>query len=381
MTMKYERSMSGLRVLYDYQVFDRKYGGTSRYFVDLLLALSASKICKVTCFMGLYLNHYVGNELKEVITTFIGHRRPYIPKTGKFISLINRQWFERFGKRTRVEYDIYHPTYYYVHDNPSVQCKRIVTVHDMIPEKFPGYVAKKDRSHYHKREAVERADAIITVSKSTKSDLIEIFNVPPERIHVVYHGNPMNNKGIETNKNVELLPKPYILFVGRRTTYKNFEGLIRAFSESRRLSKDFNLLCFGGGPFTNTELRVLRQSGIMSRVFHLGGNDNLLRSAYQNAEVLTVPSLYEGFGFPVLEAMSMGCAVVSSNRSSLPEVLGDAGYLFDPQDSDEMQDALSKVLYDSDLRKQLTRRGILRAKMYSWAKCAKETLDVYKSVL
>ncbi len=379
--MQYKNTMSVPRVIYDYQVFDRKYGGTPRYFVDLILALSASKICNITCFTGLYLNHYIGKEFKDAISTFIGYRRPYIPKTGRIFGLINREWFERFEKTARMEYDIYHPTYYYVHKNPSVKCKRVVTVHDMIPEKFPGYIARGNRSHYHKREAVERADAIIAVSKSTKSDLIELFNVPPERVHVVYHGNPMNNKRIETNKNVELLPKPYILFVGRRAAYKNFMRLIQAFSKSRRLSKDFNLLCFGGGPFTNTELQTLRQSGIMSKVFYLNGDDNLLRSAYQNAEVLAVPSLYEGFGFPVLEAMSIGCVVASSNRSSLPEVLGDAGYLFDPQDSDEMKDALLNVLYDSDLRKQLITRGILRAKTYSWEKCAKETLDVYRSLL
>jgi glycosyltransferase involved in cell wall biosynthesis len=172
-----------------------------------------------------------------------------------------------------------------------------------------------------------------------------------------------------------------VLYVGSRATYKNFLGLLAAYAASARIRSNFFLLCFGGGEFTVLERAAIARAGVENRVKYLGGSDAVLAASYSHASLFVCPSIYEGFGIPVLEAMSLDCAVACSNSSSLPEVVGDAATLFDPLDCDSIRDALESVLDSPSTVTVLKERGRTRRQLFSWRNCAENTIDIYRRVL
>lgn len=333
----------------------------------------------VTAFLGFYLSHYLPMPsmigLKQ-----IGFPRPIIRKTSKvFQRFVNVLWFRAFLSQSNSQFELYHPTGYFLREVPSTRCRIVLTVHDLIHEKYPEYFHHGSRRSGLTQELVDRVDAVIAVSGCTKKDLVEFFKVSSSKIHVVCHGNSL----VSTNRSVislaSNLPSPYILYVGERKGYKNFKTFLAAYLDTKSPQNDFRLVCFGGGKLDREEIALLgnaRQS-----VFWLEGSDTLLAQLYRNAAALVYPSLYEGFGMPLVEAMGLGCPVVASNRASIPEVLDGAGYLFDPENFEEIKTALTAVLYDDQLRTQMIDRGYERAKTFSWDNCARETMQVYRSLL
>jgi glycosyltransferase involved in cell wall biosynthesis len=175
--------------------------------------------------------------------------------------------------------------------------------------------------------------------------------------------------------------KPYLLYVGHRGGYKNFEGFLRAYASSLWLSDNFNVVCFGGGIFSRDEVALIKSLRLsMNHVIQVNGGDNKLASVYRDAALFVYPSLYEGFGIPPLEAMSLGCPVACSNTSSIPEVAGDAAEYFDPYDLDSMRTAMELVLSSEVRLNELIKLGKFRCARFSWDRCAKETLSVYKGL-
>ena len=172
---------------------------------------------------------------------------------------------------------------------------------------------------------------------------------------------------------------PYVIYVGNRGGYKNFRTLALAFAQ-RKLFRDFSLVCFGGGDFSKSEMDYLRNIGIEKSVRHVSGDDAVLATAYARAEALVYPSLYEGFGLPLLEAMSMGCPVIGANRGSIPEIVETAGILFDAVSSEDLGEVLLRLLYSQSLRQEYKRRGWERAKLFSWDSTTRRTLDVYQTL-
>jgi glycosyltransferase involved in cell wall biosynthesis len=169
--------------------------------------------------------------------------------------------------------------------------------------------------------------------------------------------------------------------VGSRGGYKNFSGLLKAFATSPKLKNEFDIVTFGGGAFNKQELQLIKQLGFKNhQVRQIGGGDDILAALYHQAAAFVYPSLYEGFGLPPLEAMAAGCPVVSSNTSSMPEVVRDAGEYFDPINIDEMQNAIEKVVFSNTLQKDLIALGYKNIEHFSWQKCARETLTVYKEL-
>ncbi|WP_243669147.1 glycosyltransferase family 4 protein [Methanoculleus chikugoensis] len=173
-----------------------------------------------------------------------------------------------------------------------------------------------------KKKLIEQAEAIIAISESTKSDIIKYTNAEPDRISVVYLGNPfeylVQSHRVKNNFEHPALEEPYILFVGNRNGYKNFIFFIK--SVARLLKKDENLrvYCAGGGPFMRPELEILNELNILSKVRFINTNDLIMKHLYENAQAFIFPSLYEGFGLPILEAFSCGCPALLSNSSSFP---------------------------------------------------------------
>lgn len=258
----------------------------------------------------------------------------------------------------------------------------------MIHEKYPQHYARHDPIARWKQRAVKAADTIICISENTRKDLLTHYDtVPPEKVSVTHLGFDALGALLPDEPAASFRTRalgadiPYILFVGHRAGYKNFAGLLQAYSNSAWLHQNFALLCFGGGAFTPAEQALVASSPAPERVRQMGGSDAVLASCYRHAALFVYPSLYEGFGIPPLEAMSMDCPVACSNTSSIPEVVGDAAAYFDPSSLESMRTVLEDVLGTSTVTADLVQRGQARRTQYSWRRCAEQTVDIYRATL
>ncbi len=269
----------------------------------------------------------------------------------------------------------------------------IITVHDLIryfdmdgEETFIRSPNRRDRHYLNLDfEGIRKAMRIIAVSQSTKDDLMHCLDIPDKRISVVHEGI---DHSLFQPVSQRIYNHPYILFVSTEHPRKNFTTLLKAFSQlkSEPRFKELKLVKVGdaGGQETDfrSETMGVVESLKLSRevIFTDFVPEADLPAYYSGAEVFVLPSLYEGFGFPVLEAMACGCPVITSNTSSLPEVVGEAGIMVDPHNTDSLAQAMSKVLTDSKLRDNMIRKGLEQAKSFSWEKAAEQTLEVYNKV-
>ena len=274
---------------------------------------------------------------------------------------------------------LYHPTYYNFHGLPNA--KVVLTVHDFTHERCPHFFPK-DETPELKRKAFERADALICISESTKNDLLDLYGCKDGcKVKTIYHGYNDLSSLSNPNRLSPSAPYPYFLFVGPRLAYKNFDCLVNAFASSPNLKKDFGVVCFGGADFSKTEMKQLDNLGITDKVTHYSGGDDALAALYKNAIALVFPSFYEGFGFPLLEAMKCDCPVVAGNTSSVPEVVADAALLFNPTSSEDLAEQLCRVAYDDEARQRLMKSGRQRCALFSWERCLEETLKLYEGLL
>ncbi len=368
-----------IKVIFDYQAFSlQQYGGISRYICALAENLSRSPDVKVQILAPLYVNQY----LRDLNSSHVGMVRGVymhpLPRLGKWVANISSLFFAVAANGTCP--DIVHETYYSGCPTYKGSAARVLMVHDMIHERFPDSFFPNDPVAKNKALAIARADHIFCNSECTRRDLIETCNVPESKVSVTYLGyDTLSAFGQVASALVG--PKPYLLYVGSRHGYKNFEGLIKAFASSALLKTDTRIVCFGGGPLTGVERDLLTQLKLsVGDVVQIGGNDERLAALYQGAMAFVYPSKYEGFGIPPLEAMSLGCPVVCSNTSSIPEVVGNAGAYFDPNDTESMRDAIESVLQSAGRQQELVALGGARVQTFSWERCATETLDVYRKL-
>lgn len=276
----------------------------------------------------------------------------------------------------RFDPQIIHSTYYNKYRTNQGRAKNIITVFDMIHELYPEQMLADKGISESKRRAVLSADHVICISESTRRDLCRLIDVDPTKTSVIHLG--FNTVARESPPKIDR-KRPYLLYVGNRGGYKNFLSTLQAIGSSRTLKDNFDIVAFGGGKFSDDELKAAVHAGIdLTKLMHASGNDDVLFSLYQGATAFIYPSLYEGFGLPPLEAMSLDCPVICSNTSSLPEVVGVAAELFDPLDIGAQTKALEKVLLDPDRQDELARLGRDRTNLFSWRRCASETLSCYK---
>lgn len=366
-----------MKILYDHQIFSwQPYGGISRYFYEIADQLAGMEGQEVEIFAPLYINEYFrkGGRVRPH-----GVKIPHLTRIKHIVRFVNVT-ASRLLVRPRCDVDIYHETYYSMMNNCPRSAKRILTVFDMIHERFKDRFFKNDPTIPEKALAVERADHVICISEQTRQDLIELLGVDPAKTSVVHLGFTLTNHS-EFVRAADHT-RPFLLYVGSRWGYKNFEGLLQAYAASPKLKNDFDLICFGSGEFTAKEKILLQRLGLsMGGVRKVSGDDDILAGYYKSASAFIYPSLYEGFGIPPLEAMSFNCPAVCSDVSSIPEIVGDAAELFDPYDPDSIRMAIERVVYDNALRERLISRGQERIKFFSWKRCAQETLDVYRRVL
>lgn len=338
-----------LRIIYDDTIFNlQKYGGISRYFSEVIRRMKENANIDISVFRG-----FKGklSRLNYILSDY---------------------------KINQNKYDIYHPTYYSYAVKKRKPIKTVVTVYDMIHELYLFRMKNLRNDIAVKKKSIMNADHVICISHSTKKDLQKIYNLDDKKISVIYLGVTAKING--ANKKYSLPGKPYILYVGKRGLYKNFATLLNAFS-LLEIKADFDLVCFGGGGFTKEEVLEFRKLKLEDTIRHAQGPDELLQAYYENARVFVYPSLYEGFGLSVLEAMAFGCPVVASGTSSIPEITDNAALLFSPQRVDELCERLRSVINDGGIRDDCIRKGKERCKNFSWNKTAQETLNVYRKLL
>ena len=363
-------------VVYDHQAFSlQRYGGVSRYICELATRVHRASDFTARIVAPVHFNSYLPDC--PVPQTAMYLRKLW--KTGPLYRAANNLLSPILMRASAPS--LIHRTYFAPLAKP-VDVPVILTVFDMIHELFPASFSAGDVTRRNKRVSVERADHILCISECTANDLIRMYGVPREKISVTYLGySDVFNASPPAH---ETAPhgRPYLLYVGQRGGYKNFDMALKAYASSKRLRSEFDLVAFGGAPFNATELALI--SGLQlkpDRVVRLIGSDSDLARAYRHARALVYPSLYEGFGIPPLEAMSSGCAVACSNASSLPEVVGSAAALFDPNDIDPVRQALEDICFGDTARAQLVVAGKERVRQFSWDRCAADTLATYRCAL
>jgi len=361
-----------MKILFDYSIFfHQKYGGISRYFLNLQEQFLKNNN-EIKVFAPIHQNILLKkNVIKNPFNLYLDKYPLYTRSILKKFNHYASKMFYNFYKP-----EIIHNTFF--EKNITNKFKKVITVHDLIHEiYYDDYDNKKD--YRPKQEALANVDQIICVSNKTKEDLIDIYKIDEKKINVIYHGVQKFHRIQEPNLGSN---KPFLLYVGSRSKYKNFNNLVKAFSLSNKLQNDFDIICCGGGKFSELEKKnILNHKIHFSKIKQIDVNDDQLHYFYKNASTLIYPSLYEGFGMPTLEAMSLGCPVISSNHSAIIEAVGDAAKLFNPNEPEEITSCIEEIVYSKESTKDFIQKGFDRSKFFTWRKCAEETMNIYKKLL
>ncbi len=386
-----------MKILFDHQIFStQNYGGISRYFCELIKYLGKNANVAWDLALKYSENTYLKNsslpikihkgQTKEDFCFGIqvagkGTIHRALTRIGlahnsevlnKVISI------EKINER---KFDIFHPTNYdnyflsYLKHKPFV-----LTIYDMIHELYSGkYFRTNDSTIGFKRSLAERADKILAISENTKKDILRFYRIDEKKISVVHLASSLC---CTDDLSDEESPLKYILFIGDRCLYKNFQFFLKAIAPLLAADEKLLLICGGSLPFNRSERILIKALGFENKViFKSIQSDVTLTQLYKNALCFVFPSIYEGFGIPVLEAFSCGCPVVLSHTSSFPEIAGDAGEYFDPMDANSIHQIVKKVIYNVELRNKMIFKGYLQLKNFSWEKTALETVAVYKTLI
>lgn len=365
-----------MRIGIDLRLPTYQMGGISQYALHLLPALAA---------LDSHNEYVVFHHVKE--------RRLFTPQQPNFRSArlftpCHHRW-EREALSLELlphRLDVWHSPDFIP---PRRGARRhVATIHDLNFLHDPDYLTADARRYYNDQIAwaVRRADMISADSESTRRDIINLLGAPPERVRTVYlAANPLYACPVEPSAVAETLrrydlPRGFLLYVGAIEPRKNVPVLLRAYDVLRReWGVDRPLVLIGRrGPLADDVFTLIDALHLQPFVRHLTGvGDVQLAHLYHAAALLALPSLFEGFGLPPLEALHCGCPVVSSDRGSLPEIVGDAGFLLDPHDIPAWVDALYTVLSDDAVRAGMQQRGFLQAARFTWSAAAAATLELY----
>ena len=370
-----------MKILLDPQIFEQRFGGISRYYTEIYKYFKTKSGPHIQCPMlfseNLHLQHY-GLQPKYLNWFF----RKVLQKGYLTKDSLYKKNKKLTLKNLRVKrYTIFIPTYYdtyfldYLNSTPFV-----LTVYDMIHELYPQYFLNDTITCVQKKELMERASRIIAISDNTKKDIIKLYpHIQSSKITVIYLNHSIDK--LKKVKPVSLMEgKKYILFVGNRYGYKNFTWFIRSVSKWLTENK-FSLLCLGGNPFNEDELQLIDDLHISNRVSQYNFKDEELSHFYNHAFAFIFPSMYEGFGIPILEAMSCNCPVILPETSSFPEVAGSAGIYFQLNKPATLTDALDKLLIDDNYRVNTILAGQKQASMFSWEKTMEQVSEVYRKAI
>ena len=366
-----------LRVLFDDEIFSTQLeGGVSRYFTHLVEELPAAGVSPLLPFR-LTCNRHLAQS-----PAFAGWHPLRFPGSRRVIRAINRR--DSLAALDQGQFEIWHASWYdggalgHVRTQPA---KRVVTtVYDMTPEVMPEAIrAGIGNPHVGKLAMVEAADLVVAISAATKADLLRFSAVPADKIRVVHLGVGERLLWRPAQDRPDGLPDRFLLFVGKRAGYKNFDGVAPALAALLAATPDLHLVCVGGGPLTPTEIAPFGIAG--DRVRQIQADDATLAWCYAHAAAFLFPSRYEGFGLPILEAFINRCPTVLAERSCFPEIGGDAALYFDPDRPDALVDRIGRLLAAPDERRRLGEAGAVRARDFTWARMAAAHADLYRALV
>jgi glycosyltransferase involved in cell wall biosynthesis len=367
-----------IRPVFSHDIFIRqRFGGVSRYFAELHRALRRLGVPS-TILAPLH-----RCELLDRGPGVVGVRIPrrlQLKKTGMVTVGAASEPAALALLASMYKQVVLHRTYY-SDVRPTLRTATAVTVYDMIHERHrDAFFTSGDPTTSQKRLWCERTDVIFAISHHTKAELVDVFGIAPDRIVVTHLGV---TKVEPDQATVAALHEssPFLLYVGSRAMYKNFDHLIKAFARSTAPRSGVRIVAFGGGPSTPMERRHLDVCGISNLVTFTDGDDARLAAYYAGAIALVYPSLDEGFGLPPLEAMLHGCPVGASLGGAIPEIVADAALLFDPTSEEEIAGAIDSLLSDSDCRSRLVKNGCERVAKFTWDATARATLEGYQAAL
>lgn len=370
-----------MRINFDGLIYSwQRGGGIRRYYNELLLGL-VNKGVEVNLFLPE--PHYSFVKDNRIKTT---HGFPICLPAVSMKSLrriMNIYNIIKASSFFRMRGDIFHSTYYSYYND--IKVPQVLTVHDMTYEKFPHLFKSLGSRRFieRKRRSIEMADSIICVSNATKNNLLNFYKIPEQKINVIYHGvdtlfNSAKNQQAEIEfKLKKSVPTHFVLFVGNRNSYKNFTFFIECFSKWSKKG-DFYIVLVGGGDLNKNEQKIIKTLNLENKIKWLGNvSDQELKYLYNLAHALVIPSLDEGFGLPLVEALLCGTRVLCSNIEVFKELAGSLPIYFDPKDKDSLIDALEKsltILVDS--------RAIEKIKnVFQWSNCVSSTEKVYKQLI
>lgn len=368
-----------MKILLDPQAYNMQtFGGISRYHTEVLVELRKMGVeieCPIVYSDNLHLKEY---GLFDNFRNRMAHNKLF-PKflRKKFIKKFRKNNIKLTKKAlAKQDFDVFVSTYYdpYFLENLGEK-PFVLTLHDMIHDLFPQYFTRDKYTVSRKKLLLEKATRVIAVSENTKRDILKFYpHIDADKIDVVYL-----SQSIDTAAKVKVsLPEKYILFVGNRTIYKNFNFFIEAVAPLVKADSNLFIVAAGGNGWIPEELELLQKLGIENQVIQQNFEDNELASYYAQAQCFVFPSEYEGFGIPVLEAMACGCPVVLAHHSSFPEVAGDAGVYFELHNASDLKAKVQQLLEDASIRQDYSQKGIDRAAQFSWHKTALGCLESYQ---
>tara|TARA_R110002124_G_scaffold185047_2_gene352518 strand:+ start:478 stop:1578 length:1101 start_codon:yes stop_codon:yes gene_type:complete len=365
-----------VKLLFDHQKFTtQRYGGISRYFANIIQYIDKDSEFESDLGVLYSQNHYINQN--------------YSSLDQQFSKLLKKSWIARKLYQAneayssylaqKGDYDIFHPTYYDPYFLGKIKKPMVTTIHDMTYEKLPEYFWAHDTLTKNKRLQVENADAIIAISETTKSDLLNIHKVDESKISVIYHGIDLNTP-LEFAP-VANLPGEYLLYVGDRSGYKNFYLFISAFSILAQKFPNLKLILTGGGPLGIVDQEILKRLHLNDKVSHINVTDGQLNTLYKRCSLFVYPSLYEGFGLPILEAFKAQCPILLSDTPCFKEIAGDSVLYFNPTQLDDLVSKIETILLSPSLKEQLLISGTAKLQSYPIETSIQKTLDLYKSMV
>lgn len=364
-----------MRILYDGEIYGtQKVGGISRYFDNIICRLPPEFQPILTSVRSRNDFHPSHPNLKLFTYERFGF------KPGRLCYWLEPYYFQAVEAINN--HQVFHPTYYSLLTRQKFARKRcpvVITVYDMIHEIFADEIDIDGQTADIKRRAILAADIILCISESTKIDLLERYKLPEERVLVTYLATEFNpNLGYGDE---DIPSQPFFLHVGARWRYKNFNTLLVALAKVVSQVPDI-LLCVVGSPFDSFEQSKIAELNLDSHILNFGyATDSHLAKLYRNCIAFVYPSLYEGFGIPPLEAMICQAPVIASNTSSIPEVVGDAGLLFEPKSVPDLVDRLLFLIESPAERERLIAKGLEQTKKFSWDKTVTQTIEAYRHVI
>lgn len=384
-----------MKILYDHQAFTfQKFGGVSRCFCELILHMPHGVETEISVKQSdnvhLLESHLCDEQLDPISMNFRRWTEKYPFRGSSRIYSVLRKWgILRTMENANLKYscdklkegdfDVFHPTFFDPYFLPLIGHQPwVFTVHDMMPEIFTEYFKKDNNQTLFKRRYLFQADHIIAVSENTKKDLMRIIGVSEDHITVIYHGGPVRER-INTPR---MIAQPYFLYVGTRNAYKNFPQTLIDFANFHASHPDVMLICTGGS-FTTNEKQMIKSLDVVDGVKHINANDEQMKNLYANALAFVYPSLYEGFGMPILEAYAYGCPVLLNNKSCFPEIAADAAIYFDSIEGRSNLDEKMAEIYGMSVyeRENIIEKGYARLEKFSWKASADKLSKVYDSVI